>query len=252
MPVLITGAAAGLARGIATSLAEHGFGPLAVTFRSGGTPPDATLAAVRRHDERVTAHAIDFFEPWDAVETALQDIVSQAGPFSALVHAVGPMTIKRFEKSGRNDYAEMLDGNLRSAVQACAAVLPGMRKNGKGRIVFFGLNGSGETRPAKGLALHAAAKSGLVAFARTLALEEAKHAITVNVVEPGDIRDKYAGRALAAGRSANNPRGRPGSWEDVADIVRFFLDEDRDFVTGSVVAVNGGLLETYERSGDSS
>lgn len=248
MSVLITGAAAGLARGISASLAQHGFAPLAFTFRPEGTPPDATLELVRRHDARVTAHPIDFFEPWDVVERALETVIEQAGPFAGLVHAVGPMTVKRFERTDSRDYAEMLDGNLRSAVQACAAVLPGMRERGYGRIVLFALNGSEETRPARGLTLHAAAKSGVVAFARSLAQEEAKHGITVNVVEPGDIRDKYADRAQARTVPATNPLGRAGSWEDVADVVRFLLDERRDFVTGAVVAVNGGLVETYERN----
>ena len=247
MAVLITGAAAGLARGIAVSLAEHGFGPLAITFRPDGTPPEATLAAIAPHDARASAHAVDFLQAWEVVDSALQAVVTQAGPFYALVHAVGPMIVKRFERTAKRDYEEMLDGNLRSAVQACAAVLPAMRQKGSGRIVLFGLNGSSETRPARGLSLHAAAKSGLVAFARTLAVEEAKHGITVNVVEPGDIRDKYATSAQARTVAATNPRGRAGSWEDVADVVRFLLDERRDFVTGSVVAVNGGLVETYER-----
>jgi 3-oxoacyl-[acyl-carrier protein] reductase len=101
--------------------------------------------------------------------------------------------------------------------------------------------GSSETRPFRGLSLYQAAKSGLVAFARCLAVEEARHGITVNVVSPGDIREKSLDRAQAHQRAARNPRGRAGSYEDVADAVRFFVEEPRDFITGAVIEVTGGL-----------
>jgi 3-oxoacyl-[acyl-carrier protein] reductase len=96
--------------------------------------------------------------------------------------------------------------------------------------------------------LHGAAKSALVAFAKTLALEEAGSGITVNVIEPGDIRDKTATREEALLRTSAIPRGRPGSYEDIADVVRFLVDPERDFVTGAVIAVTGGLSEADERN----
>ena len=95
--------------------------------------------------------------------------------------------------------------------------------------------GSSETRPFRGLSLYQAAKSALVAFARCLAIEEAGHGITVNVVAPGDIREKSLDRVSAFEREARNPRGRPGSYEDVADAVRFLIAPQRDFITGAVI-----------------
>jgi 3-oxoacyl-[acyl-carrier protein] reductase len=86
----------------------------------------------------------------------------------------------------------------------------------------------------------------LVAFARCLALEEAAHGSTVNVVSPGDIREKTLARRQAYERSAGNPRGRPGSYEDVADAVRFFVAAERDFITGAVIEVGGGLQTAAE------
>jgi 3-oxoacyl-[acyl-carrier protein] reductase len=151
------------------------------------------------------------------------------------------LVAKRFARATLEDYREAVDGNLRSAVLAARATLPAMREAGFGRIVFFGMLGSQETRPFRGLSLYQASKSALVAFARSLAIEEARSGITVNVVSPGDIREKTLSREHAGKHVASNPRGRAGSYEDVADAVRFLVARERDFITGTVIEVTGGL-----------
>jgi 3-oxoacyl-[acyl-carrier protein] reductase len=245
MRALVTGAAAGLARGVASALAGGGqFERIVITYRN--TAPDATLAAIESAGVQGAAVHLDFLDDEDTIAARLAQAMVEHGPFDVLVHGVGPMTIARFERSTLDQYHEMFDGNVRSAVLTAHALLPAMRERGFGRLVFFGMNGSSVTRPAKGFALHLAAKSALVAFARTLALEEGAHGITVNVVEPGDIRDKYLTREQARDRTAGNPRGRPGTWEDVADAVSFLVDPRHDFVTGSVLGVTGGLLGSAE------
>lgn len=244
MRALVTGAATGLAREVAIVLARTGwFDHVAITYRE--SSPDEVLARLAEAGVDASAHRVEFLGDESVVAAALK-VAMGDGPYDVLVHGVGPMTIARFEKSTSDDYREMFDGNVRSAVLAARAVLPGMRAGGFGRIVVFGMNGSSVTRPAKGLSLHLAAKSALVAFARTLALEEAPNGITVNVVEPGDIRDKELLRADALALSAGNPRGRPGTAEDVASAVRFLVDPANDFVTGAVLAVTGGLQTASE------
>ncbi|HEY8297466.1 MAG TPA: SDR family oxidoreductase [Candidatus Baltobacteraceae bacterium] len=247
MRVLLTGAAAGLAQGIAVALVRDGH-ELTLTFRPGGTPPERTLELIRDAGGAAEAYELDFLAGEQLVAETLARIVAGRGGFDALVHAVGPMSIARFERSTMAEYHAMIDGNLRSAVQAAAAVLPHMRAAHFGRLVFFGMNGSQTTRPARGLALHLAAKAGVVAFARTLALEEGRRGITVNVIEPGDIREKSLSRAEALEQSAANPRGRPGTWEDIARAVQFFIAAENDFVNGAVLNVTGGLIEPYERN----
>ncbi|GAC1654696.1 MAG: acetoacetyl-CoA reductase [Vulcanimicrobiaceae bacterium] len=243
--VLVTGGAAGLARGIVLALARDY--DVAFTFRPGGTAPTQTLEELRRHGLAAQSFGLDFLDAEESVASSLAQIAAQVQP-DILVHAVGPMTIRRFEKSSPADYHAMVDGNLRSSVQAAAAVLPLMRARKFGRLVFFGLNGSHVTAPARGLALHAAAKAGVLAFARCLAIEEGPAGITVNAIEPGDIREKYRSRTQARALKGNNPAGRPGTWEDVADAVLFLVRDDADFVNGAVLAVGGGLAGVYERN----
>jgi len=242
---LVTGAAAGLARGIVIDLAREGF-RVAFTYRPGGTPPDATVAAARE-----AGGAVPVAIPADHSRTGETDQSVRAaqdalGPIDAYVHAVGPILVKTFAACGMDDYRTMLAGNLESAVEGAFAVLPTMRERGFGRLVFFGMNGSHATRPARGLSLYGAAKAAVTAFARTLALEEGAHGITVNVIEPGDIRDKDANRAAARALPARNPTGRAGSWEDVAYAVRMLLSDEAGFINGQALGVGGGLVGAFE------
>jgi len=241
---LVTGAAAGLAKGISIALASAGY-RIAFTYRPNGTAPDATLAAVRVHDPGAAAIPAEFSSA-DAAAQAVREAERARGPIEVLVHAVGPIVVKPFARSTPDDYTAMAQGNLGSAVALAFAVLPGMRQRGFGRLVFFGMNGSHVTQPAPQMALYAAAKAGVVTFARTLAVEEAPNGITVNVIEPGDIRDKNADRAHARAMSANNPTGHAGSWEDIAAAVRFAVDDEASFLNGMVLSVNGGLMGPHE------
>ena len=95
------------------------------------------------------------------------------------------------------------------------------------------------------MSLYAGAKAGVVAFARTLSLEEARRGITVNVIQPGDIR---ARRSIAPRQAvwANNPTGHAGSWQDIGDAVRFLVADESSFLNGVVLRVSGGLVEPHE------
>jgi len=242
--VLVTGAARGLAQGIAADLAAHAY-RVAFTYRPGGSGPEETLAKIRARGGDALALAADHAQP-GATAAAVERAEGAFGRLDALVHGVGPIVVRAFARSSREDYAAMIDGNLGSAVEAAFAVLPGMRARGFGRLVFFGMNGSHVTLPARGMTLYGAAKAGVVAFARALALEEAAHGISVNVVEPGDIRDKTLDRAASRALPAENPTGHAGSWEDIAAAVRFVLADENGFFNGMTLGVNGGLAQPHE------
>lgn len=242
---LVTGAASGLAAGCAVALARDGFDCVAITYRT--TSPDATCANIRAAGAQACALHVDFLAAEETIEAGLAGFVAENGPFDTLVHGVGPIVVKRFAHSTLDEYREMFDGNVRSAVLLARAVLPAMRAMHFGRVILFGMNGASVTQPFRGFSLYQAAKSAVVAFARTLALEEAGHGITVNVIEPGDIRDKSISREEAIARGGS-VRERPGSYEDIADLVRFLVAPERDFTSGAVIAVNGGLTQADERN----
>jgi 3-oxoacyl-[acyl-carrier protein] reductase len=241
---LITGAARGLAKGIALDLARAGY-RVAFTYRGGGTSPDATLTAIRAAGSEAVAIEADHGVAGETARS-VREAEAALGGLDVLVHAVGPIVVKRFAKLTMDDYRTMVDANLGSAVEAAFAVLPGMRERGFGRLIFFGMNFSHDTQPALGMSIYGAAKAGVVAFARTLALEEGGRGITVNVIEPGDIRDKEIERAQARTVSANNPTGHAGSWEDIAYAVRSLVADEAEFLNGVTLGVNGGLVGPHE------
>jgi 3-oxoacyl-[acyl-carrier protein] reductase len=225
-------------------LAERG-DRVAITYRPDGTSPDATLAELRAAGSDSFAIAADHQKSGET-ESSVHEAEARLGRLDVLVHAVGPIVVKSFARSTLDDYRQMIDGNLTSAVEAAFAALPGMRQRGFGRLIFFGMNGSETTNPAPKMSLYASAKAGVVAFARTLSLEEAASGITVNVIEPGDIRDKTLDRAAAAAVPANNPTGHAGSWEDIAYAVRMLVAGEAGFLNGVVLRVSGGSVEPHE------
>ncbi len=242
--VLVTGATGGLCAGVAERLAQVGY-RVVVATRHGGGDPAAVLARMRAFDPGAGAQCFDWDDP-AAVDLALQQLEATHGPLYAAIHGRGPMKIGLLQRSTREDAQLMLAENLMSGILLAQAVLPGMRARGTGRLLFFGMTGSSVTRPARGLALYGAAKAGLVAFARTLALEEAAAGITVNVLEPGDIRDKTSSREQAQRVPAANPTGHAGSWEDIADAACFLLSPQASFINGSVLGIGGGLTNASE------
>ena len=242
---LITGAASGLARGIALDLAARGGHRIAINYRTENDASARTLAALSAADPGAIGLAADLSDPAAAL-AVVRGAEAHFGRVDILIAAVGPILVRRFAASTAADYRAMIDGNLTSAVACAQAVLPGMRARSFGRLIFFGMNGSHRTQPARGMSLYGAAKAGVVAFARALSLEEARHGITVNVIEPGDIRDKTADRDRARAIAAKNPVGHAGSWADVAYAVRFLIAPEAGFINGQVIGVNGGLIEAHE------
>jgi 3-oxoacyl-[acyl-carrier protein] reductase len=242
---LVTGAARGLARGVAIDLARAGY-RVAFTYRPSGTAPDTTITKIREAGGTdpiaIPAEHGETGETGRAVHAA----AAALGRLDAIVHMVGPIVVRPFATLTMDDCRRMLAGNYESAVELAFAALPSMRERGSGRLVFFGMNGSHETLPARGMSVYGAAKAAVVAFARSLALEEAGRGITVNVIEPGDIRDKDVDRAGARNIPATNPTGHAGSWEDIAYAVRFLVSEEASFINGMTVGVNGGLVEPHE------
>jgi 3-oxoacyl-[acyl-carrier protein] reductase len=118
-----------------------------------------------------------------------------------------------------------------------------MRRKHWGRIINLGSVGAERAFGQAKISAYSAAKAGLVAFSRSVALEEARHGITVNVVNPPVIDEKALSLEEAEKLiDARFPVGRPATGRDIAEAVKFFASDEAAFITGQVLNVSGGWM----------
>ncbi len=241
---LVTGSAKGLGKRTALQLAEQGC-RLIINYRESG--PEAEL--VKRQIEQLGGEAITVQA--DITETAgvekLAEVAeSWSGGVDILVNNAGPFVRKRklFSEYDEETIIRLLHGNLLSVMLLDHKLLPHMRERGWGRIIHFGFGHANEARAWPHRAVYAAAKTGLVSFTKSLAVEEAPNGITVNLIGPGDIRGDNKERSISEvmhEHDLDSPVGRPGAGEDVARVVLFLCQSDSAFLTGNVIDVTGGF-----------
>ncbi|MEW5420903.1 SDR family oxidoreductase [Amorphus sp. 3PC139-8] len=177
---------------------------------------------------------------------ALDRAMAAHGPFDILVNNVGVDQHAFLTDTRAEDWRRLLAINLESAFAFTRAVLPAMQAAGYGRIVT--VSSEAGRLGSKGAAVYASAKGGLIAFAKSVARENARFAITSNVVLPGPVRTPLFEAAVAGGgdqileamKGATLLR-RIGEPEEVASAVAFLASREAGFITGEVLGVSGGM-----------
>jgi 3-oxoacyl-[acyl-carrier protein] reductase len=234
---LVTGATRGIGAAIAERLARDGARVIGTaTTAEGAARISANLAALGGRGV-----VLDVVKP-DLIAAVLDDIEAKEGAVGILCNNAGITRDTLLLRMKEEDWDAVLDTNLASVFRLSKAVLRGMMKARKGRIVSItsvvGLTGN------PGQANYAAAKAGILGFTKSLAREVGSRGITVNAIAPGFI-DTDMTRALAeAQRAALNaqiPLGRLGQPADIAAAVAFLCSPDGAYITGETLHVNGGM-----------
>lgn len=238
---LVTGGTRGIGKGIAAALARQGV-RVAIAYRSNKASAQNTLRALQAEGGECFAIEADVTNP-SKVDFLVQTVLDRYGRLDILVNNVGEFRWRLLAESSLEEWQEILNSNLLSVLYASKAALPAMRRQRWGRIINLGAVGAERAFGQAKISAYAAAKAAVVAFSRSLAIEEAKHGITVNVVNPSNIDEKELTLAEARRiRDARFPIGRPPTAEDVAGAVLFFAAEEADYVTGQVLNVSGGWM----------
>jgi len=235
---LVTGASRGIGRAIASRLAEQG---ATVVAAARGDHAGECAAEITARGGKAEAIALDVTDA-AAVEAAPAGVVSRHGRLDILVSNAGITRDQRLMRMKRDDWDAVLATNLTATFLLAQAAMRPMLKQRGGRIVAVS-SVVGQMGNA-GQANYAASKAGLIGFAKALAREVASRAITVNVVAPGLIETDMT-RALQEKAqvdwAAQIPLGRLGGVDDVAAAVCYLASDEAAYITGHVLAVNGGM-----------
>jgi 3-oxoacyl-[acyl-carrier protein] reductase len=236
--VIVTGASRGIGRAIAELMASRG---AHVVAAARGDNAAAAVAAI--HDAGGAAEAV----PLDvtdtaSVETLVEGVLARHGRIDILVNNAGIVRDQLMLRMKREEWDEVIATNLTAAFTCVHAALKPMIKRRAGRIISISSVVGQMGNP--GQANYAASKAGLIGFSKALAREVASRNITVNVVAPGlvdtDMTKTVAEKAQADWASLI-PLQRLGTPQDIAAAVCFLASDEAAYITGQVLAVNGGM-----------
>lgn len=234
---LVTGASRGIGAAIADALAAQGATVIGTaTSEDGARAIGERLGGQGGHGRR-----LDVTEA-GAIESLIEDIAGEFGAITILVNNAGITRDNLLLRMKDEDWQAILDTNLTSVYRSCKAVMRGMMKARKGRIVniasVIGVTGNA------GQANYAAAKAGIIAFSKSLAREIGSRGVTVNVVAPGFISTDMTRDLPEASKQALVSQvalGRLGEPVDIARAVAFLAGPDAAYITGETLHVNGGM-----------
>jgi 3-oxoacyl-[acyl-carrier protein] reductase len=235
---LVTGASRGIGAAVARTLAAQG---ATVVAAARGNHAEASVAQIVAAGGSAEAATLDVTDP-ATVDGVVGATLARHGRIDILVNNAGIARDQLLMRMKREDWDAVIATNLTAAYTCTQAVLRPMIKQRGGRIINIS-SVVGQMGNA-GQVNYAASKAGLIGMAKALAREVASRGITVNVVAPGLIETDMT-KALAADTSRNwaaqIPLGRLGTPSDVAWAVCFLASEEAAYITGQVVAVNGGM-----------
>jgi 3-oxoacyl-[acyl-carrier protein] reductase len=238
---LVTGGSRGIGKEIALALGRAG-ARVAVSYHTNKLAAQKVANELGKLNIQSLAIATDIIDP-ERVKQMVDAVVRHFGRLDILVNNVGDFQWKPVADSTLEEWHAILASNLSSVFYTSKFSLPVMRRQRWGRMINLGAVGAERAFGQAKISAFSAAKAGIVAFSRSLALEEARYGITVNVVNPATIDDKEISREEAERMTdARFPVGRPATAQDVAEAVKFFASEGASFITGQVLNVSGGWM----------
>lgn len=237
---IVTGAGRGIGEAVASRLAQAG-ARIAVVSRTEANSQKTASDLNAHWPDCARAYALDIAD-FQAVQTTFATIVEDFGRADILVNNAGVTRDNLAMRMSEEEWDTVIDTNLKGAFNAIRALLRTMVKQRYGRIINIG-SVSGLMGLA-GQSNYAASKAGLIGMSKSLARELASRNITVNVLAPGFIETDMTAvlnDEVRQGALKLIPVSRFGQTEDIAAAVEFFASPQASYITGQVLAVDGGM-----------
>ncbi len=239
---VITGGSRGIGRAIAYKFAENGYAVAVIYKSSKKKAGELCLNIMKKYAVPCSAYKADVTSKED-IQLAVKNIQAELGTITVLINNAGISSQSLFTDISDDEWKKMLDIHLNGAFNVTQAVLPSMLSNHCGKIVNISsmwgvIGGSCEVH-------YSTAKAGLIGFTKALAKETALNGINVNCVCPGvictDMLNIFDADTLEALKDKTLLK-RLGTAEEVANAVYFLSSREADYITGTVLNVNGGFF----------
>jgi len=237
---LVTGAARGVGREIALSLAAEGTN-IAVNYRNSGKEADTLVSEIAAKGVKAKAYKADVAD-FAAVKAMVDEVAKNFGGFNILINNAGLALRQRFVETKPEDWHRQIDACLYGAIHCCYAVAPHLEAAKDGRIVS--VIGDSSRVGESGLAIVAAARAGVVALMKSLAREFGRSGVTANTVSLGLVETAHDKEWVEANREKLvklYPVRRLGKPGDVAPMVTLLASPQSGWITGQVISVSGGF-----------
>lgn len=238
---LITGASKGIGRKIAEKFAEHGAN-VAFTYLSSVEKGLALEQELQQAGTKVKGYRSDASK-FDQAEQLITDVVADFGTLDIVVNNAGITKDGLLMRMTEQQWDDVLEVNLKSIFNVTKAASKIMMKNRKG--VFINMSSVVGVQGNAGQGNYAASKAGIIGFSKSMAKELGSRNIRTNVVAPGFIKTEMTevlDPKVVAGWEQSIPMKRAGETDDVANVCVFLASDLSAYVTGQVVAVDGGML----------
>lgn len=237
---LVTGAAGGIGQAVVLRLVEDGFSVAAMDVNESGLKEVAERAG-----SAVTIWACDQTIEAD-VRATVAKIEKEVGPVEALVNTIGWVGTTRFAQEDSDYWRKVIAINLEAVLYVTHPVLLSMIERRRGKMVHFASDAG--RIGTSGEVVYSATKGGIIAFAKSLARENARYNINVNCVSPGPTETPLLRQEIEEDPELIRrmvrliPFRRVAQPEDQAGAVSFLLSKDADYITGQTISVSGGLV----------
>ncbi len=238
---LITGATRGIGKEIALTLSKQGYA-IALNYRKEGEELDQIKEEIQKNQVECFAIKGDVSKFEDCEQFVTQTI-EKFGKIDVLVNNAGITKDMLLMRMKKEDFEQVIDVNLIGTFNVTKNVVSHMLKARSGRIINISsvvgvMGNAGQTN-------YAASKAGIIGFTKSLAKEVASRGILVNAVAPGFIQTSMTEilkEEVKEEIAKNIPLKRMGKPQDVANVVKFLVSEDSSYITGQVIAIDGGML----------
>lgn len=237
---IVTGAGSGIGRGIAERFAKEGAKVCAADWNL--ETAAETVALIKQEKGSVFAHKVDVSN-WDQVKEMIEQTLKHFGRIDILVNNAGVYLPHDAVSATEEEWTKTIGVDLKGVWYGSKAVLPHFLQKGRGRIInitsIAGLYGFANS------ALYCAAKGGVIALTRQMAVEYATGGTRINAIAPGFIRTKMTqpfveNKEFFEAFLKMIPAGRIGEPEDIANLALYLASDESDFMTGQVLIVDGG------------